>query len=170
MPDDTPRRGLRADGTPAMTPAEFRATRILLGFSVPRTAEIVKVHERSVRKWEAGDNAVPEGIAKSLDKICRDTALFVDKVASKRRLDPTWQFRVPVSRVGVENRHLDDAWGNWPMEWWWGVAGRALDANRKARGSFVVYVDAEQEGPSMRPPSIPDVPRPPRANEPHTER
>lgn len=169
MPHDTPRRGLRPDGTPAMTPAEFRATRILLGFSVPRIAEVVKVDERSVRKWEAGDNPVPEGIAKTLDKMCKDTALFVDKVVSKRRLDPEWQFRVPVSRVGVSNRRLDASWGGWPMEWWWGIAGRALDANRRTRGGFVVYGE-DAEGPSMRAPVIPESPRPPRANEPRTER
>lgn len=152
-------RGLRADGTPAMTPAEFRATREMLGLSVDWIAEWAGVHERSVRKWDQGVNNVPENIAAALDQIAKATSRFVDKVASKRRLEPEFVFTVPRPKKAEADRRLDAPWGYWSMDWWWRVAGRVLDADRKHRGAFVIYVDADEgEKPTMAPPAIPSAP------------
>lgn len=153
-----PQRGLRADGTPSMTPGEFRATREWLGLSVDWIAEWAKVDPRSVRKWDKGDNNVPENIAVGLDQIAKATALFVDKVASKRRLEPDFVFVTPRPKKAEGERRLEEPWGYWSMGWWWRVAGRVLDADRKGRGGAIVYVDADQEGPSMAAPAIPAAP------------
>lgn len=163
MPDNHARRGLRADGTPAMTPAEFRATREMLGLSIGWIADMAQVNPRNARKWDQGMNPVPEGIAQALDKIARDTALYVEKVASKRALDPDFEFKVPQATMAKEDRELGEDWGYWSMGWWWNVGGRVLDADRKARGGAIVYVDAAEEGPSVKPPAVPSVPRPPHA-------
>lgn len=142
-----------------MTPAEFRATREYLGLSVGWIAEWAGVNERSVRKWDQGENNVPEAIAAALDKIAKATDLFVSKVAHKRLMDPSWEFAVPRPQKAEEDRRLDAQWGEWSMDWWWNVAGRVLDENRKGRGGAVVYVEAaEGEGPTMAPPAIPAAP------------
>lgn len=163
-------RGLRTDGTPAMTPAEFRATREFLGLSIGWIADMAQVNPRNARKWDQGQNPVPEGIATSLDRIARDTALYVEKVASKRALDPHFEFNVPQPTTAKEDRELGEDWGYWPMGWWWNVGGRILDKDRKGRGGALVYVDAAEEGPSVTPPKVPEVPRPPHAQHQHTAR
>lgn len=170
MPDPRPHRGLRPDGTPAMTPAEFRATREYLGLSLAWIADMAQVNVRNVRKWDQGQNPVPEGIGQALDKIARETAQYVEKVAARREGDPDYRVKIPQPTTAKEDRELGEEWGYWPMGWWWNVAGRVLDRDRKSRGHALVYVDAAEEAPNLKPPAIPHVPRPPHAQHQHTAR
>lgn len=142
-----------------MTPAEFRATREYLGISCEWISRWGDINDRSVRKWDKGDNNVPEPIAEWLDRIAKATELFVSKAAHKRAMDPTWEFGVPRPKKEKEDRKLNELWGGWPGDWWWNVAGRVLDEDRKHRGGALIYIDAhEGEGPTMAPPPIPPAP------------
>lgn len=152
-----PQRGLLPDGSRAMTAAEFRTTRQMLGLSVRWIAAAFGVSERSVRKWDGNTNPVPEGIATGLDRIADTTADLVDAVVQRRSDEPEFVFRVPrPSGPDPEDQILGGAWAGWPVSWWWNAAGRILDADRGSRGGAVEYADpASGEGPTLPPPAVP---------------
>lgn len=52
-----------------MTGAEFRTLRESLGLSGDQLAQLLDVRDRTVRRWEAGDQAVPDGAGEDLARI-----------------------------------------------------------------------------------------------------
>lgn len=61
-----------------MTPAEFRVVREYLGLSGPWLARHLQVSERTVRHWEMGRYAIPDGIRLAMEDLEERTAGFVD--------------------------------------------------------------------------------------------
>ena len=61
-----------------MTPAEFKSTRELLGLSAQWLASRLRVHIRTIQKFEDGALAVPEGITAELFEISESIAAAVD--------------------------------------------------------------------------------------------
>jgi len=49
-----------------ISPARFKAARLVAGFSFPQTAEALQVTERTVRNWEAGRAKIPYAAFKLL--------------------------------------------------------------------------------------------------------
>lgn len=49
-----------------MTPKQYQDAIDRLGLSQRKSADIVGVTERQVRKWIAGDNRIPESVARLL--------------------------------------------------------------------------------------------------------
>lgn len=66
-----------------MTPAEFRVVREYLGFTGDRLAEHLGVSSRTVRHWEAGRYAIPDGIRLEMEDLERRTGEFVAGVIER---------------------------------------------------------------------------------------
>lgn len=68
-----------------MTPARFsQIGELLRGPSWRATlANDLKVAERTVRRWAAGDYQIPDGIAADLEKLCRTKATQLTKLADQ---------------------------------------------------------------------------------------
>lgn len=68
-----------------MTPARFSQIGELLHGPSWRTAlaDDLKVAERTVRRWAAGENPIPDGIASDLAKLCRSKAEQLSKFSDQ---------------------------------------------------------------------------------------
>lgn len=55
-----------------MTPDEFKAARQALGYSQARMAEALGVHLRTAWRWERGERAIPEPVARLIDRMLED--------------------------------------------------------------------------------------------------
>lgn len=66
-----------------MTDAEFRVVREYLGLSPEWLGEHLGVSGRTVRHWEAGKYAVPDGVRLELEDLERRTAEFVNGCVGK---------------------------------------------------------------------------------------
>lgn len=60
-----------------MTDAEFRVIREYLGFTPEWLADQLKVSARTVRHWEAGKYAIPDGVRLELESLEARTGEFV---------------------------------------------------------------------------------------------
>lgn len=49
-----------------MTPAQFRAWRLCLNWSIARVAQELGVHKSTVWRWEQGKYPVPDEVAKRI--------------------------------------------------------------------------------------------------------
>lgn len=63
-----------------MTDAELRVVREYLGLSPEWLAEHLGVSGRTVRHWEAGKYAIPDGVRLEIEDLEQRTAEFVDGV------------------------------------------------------------------------------------------
>lgn len=52
-----------------MTPDEFRSFRNLLGMSQRECGDVLHCSEQAVRKWEAGERAIPRLVARVLTML-----------------------------------------------------------------------------------------------------
>ncbi|MCX4606793.1 YdiL family protein [Streptomyces anulatus] len=66
-----------------MTDAEFRVIREYLGFTPEWLADHLKVSARTVRHWEAGKYAIPDGVRLEVEDLEARTAAFVAGVVTK---------------------------------------------------------------------------------------
>ncbi|MFF7147523.1 helix-turn-helix domain-containing protein [Streptomyces griseoaurantiacus] len=66
-----------------MTPAELRVVREYLGLTPEWLAEHLNVSARTVRHWEAGKYAIPDGIRLEMEDLERRTGEFVAGVVAK---------------------------------------------------------------------------------------
>lgn len=112
------RRPIPEDQVPAderMTPAEVRTVREYLGLTLADAASRLGVAESTVRHWEAGRYAVPDGVRIEME---------------------TWEDRT-AAKIGALVEQLHDAPGEpvlliparedrdgWPARWWRHVAMR----------------------------------------------
>ena len=62
-----------------MSPAELRVVREFLGFSVPALAARIRVSERTVRFWEEGRYAIPDGVRLEIEALERMTGAFIGR-------------------------------------------------------------------------------------------
>jgi hypothetical protein len=63
-----------------MTPAELRVVREFLGLTPEWLASHLKVSARTVRHWEAGKYAIPDGVRLEIEDLERRTGEFVSGV------------------------------------------------------------------------------------------
>ncbi|MDE2100162.1 MAG: hypothetical protein KGL39_23100 [Patescibacteria group bacterium] len=61
-----------------MTPAEFKCTRELLGFSAQWLAVRFNVSLRTIQRFEDGTQPIPAGISEELEEIDRSIAAAID--------------------------------------------------------------------------------------------
>lgn len=105
------------DDLPPLTTAEFRIAREDLGLSMEQVAARLGVAGRTVRRWEAGQSAVPQGVADQIggwtDEADRQIALWVARLQDM----PEPLLRIP--RTG----DLD----GWPAGWWRMLAARIVE-------------------------------------------
>jgi len=66
-----------------MTPAELRVVREYLGLTPEWLAEHLNVSARTVRHWEAGKYAIPDGVRLEMEDLERRTGEFVAGVVDK---------------------------------------------------------------------------------------
>ncbi|MFY0516007.1 helix-turn-helix domain-containing protein [Streptomyces anulatus] len=66
-----------------MTDAEFRVIREYLGFTPEWLADHLKVSARTVRHWEAGKYAIPDGVRLEIEDLEARTAAFVAGIVTK---------------------------------------------------------------------------------------
>ncbi|MFB7548607.1 helix-turn-helix domain-containing protein [Streptomyces sp. NPDC056154] len=73
-------------GTPEderMTDAEFKVVREFLGLTGDWLAEHLEVSPRTVRHWEAGKYAIPDGVRLALEDLEARTAAFVGSIVKQ---------------------------------------------------------------------------------------
>lgn len=66
-----------------MSPAEFRVVREFLGLTPEWLAEHLNVSTRTVRHWEAGKYAIPDGVRLEVEDLERRTGEFVSGCIEK---------------------------------------------------------------------------------------
>lgn len=66
-----------------MSPAEFRVVREFLGFSVEAMAAYLDVSDRTVRYWESGKYAIPDGVRLAVEDLEERTGVFVGGVVDQ---------------------------------------------------------------------------------------
>lgn len=113
-----------------MTAAEFRVTIERLGLDQRDAATALKVTERTVRRWVAGAQDVPLGVAGDLTRIEEHTADFVAAViAALEQTGPdedgvTWVSTYPSDTVYREHHPDVDL----PASWHRAAMGRVRTA------------------------------------------
>ncbi|MFJ9799882.1 helix-turn-helix domain-containing protein [Streptomyces sp. NPDC101145] len=68
-----------------MTDAEFKVIREFLGLTGDWLAAHLGVSPRTVRHWEAGKYAIPDGVRIAIEELEVQTAEFIDGVVDKLR-------------------------------------------------------------------------------------
>lgn len=118
------------NGTPAtagvssMSDAEFRCLRDWLGLTVAWLAGHLGVAERSVHRWEAGTQRVPEGVAAELLRLSEVTYGVVDGLVDA--LADTPEPAVLTYRTDADyRRHHPEV--DWPASWHRAVCARLAD-------------------------------------------
>ncbi|MFE9382407.1 helix-turn-helix domain-containing protein [Streptomyces sp. NPDC007025] len=81
MPDYTDPPGMPEDER--MTPAELRVVREWLGFTPEWLAQHLGVSARTVRHWEAGKYAIPDGVRLEIEDLEQRTGEFVSGLIGK---------------------------------------------------------------------------------------
>lgn len=66
-----------------MTDAEFRVVREYLGLTPETLAALLKVTPRTVRHWEQGKYAIPDGVRLEIEDLERRTGEFVSGLIDK---------------------------------------------------------------------------------------
>ncbi|HVK16334.1 MAG TPA: DUF1870 family protein [Fimbriiglobus sp.] len=66
-----------------MTPAELRVVREFLGLTPEWLAGHLSVSPRTVRHWEAGKYAIPDGVRQEIEDLERRTGEFVSGIIDK---------------------------------------------------------------------------------------
>jgi len=66
-----------------MTPAEFKVVREFLGLTGDWLAAHLGVSPRTVRHWEQGKYAIPDGVRLAIEDLERRTGEFVDGLVEK---------------------------------------------------------------------------------------
>lgn len=66
-----------------MTPAEFKVVREYLGLTGDWLAGHLGVSPRTVRHWEQGKYAIPDGVRLEIEKLERQTGEFVSGIIGK---------------------------------------------------------------------------------------
>lgn len=66
-----------------MTPAEFKVVREFLGLSGDWLATYLGVSPRTVRHWEQGKYAIPDGVRLAIEDLERRTGEFISGIVEK---------------------------------------------------------------------------------------
>lgn len=128
-----------------MTAAEFRIAREMLGVSGEWLAGRLGVADRQVRRWEAGNSPVPDGVAGEMVDLLDEQAAFVESIVSElREAGPdgdgqTWVTTYP-SDAAYEAEHPGTPW---PAGWHRTAMGLVADELGFVRVTYVGPGEAE---------------------------
>lgn len=137
----------------AMEGAEFACLREGLGLSVKWTADWLGVSERKLKRWEDDIDAIPGGVADSLnllDIITRSVADGLVGVVRTSSATPTWHtYRTDADLredqdaeiVYAPKSHEDGDVMRFPASWHRALVTRCL---REVGGRIVYYVPVEE--------------------------
>lgn len=120
---------------PRMTPAEFRCLRQAIGLSRAQVAELLRVAERTVGRWEEATTPIPDGVAAELWRIVTHTGNVIDEIAgdyNEGLIDHVVVYRTDEDLWFARRSH-----SGWPASWWRVIAGRVAIMT----GARVVYGD-----------------------------
>lgn len=132
-------------GSAAMTAAEFRIAREMLGVSGEWLASRLGVTERQVRRWEAGTSPVPDGVAGEVGDLLDEQVAFVESIVSELRetgpdgAGQTWVTTYP-SDAAYEAEHPGTPW---PSGWHRTAMGLVADELDFVRVTYVGRGEAE---------------------------
>lgn len=134
---------LHEDSSAAITAAELRVARELLGVTGDWLADTLGVASRTVRRWEAGASPIPAGVATEIHQMQTATDAFVeDVVAALLEDDPDEHGHRWVVVHGSEQTYrLDNPDSPWSAGWHRAAIGRAAQAVPGTRLSYVGEVD-----------------------------
>ncbi|MFJ4774721.1 helix-turn-helix domain-containing protein [Streptomyces uncialis] len=124
-----------------MTPAEFRTTREALGFTGDALAAYLKTTSRTVRNWEAGNFAIPDGVADQLRALELLTSSYVDDLVRQATDEGAPAVITYRDDETFHAAHPNRA--HFPAAWHRTVTKRAAS---RLRGVRIDYPE-EQEGP-----------------------
>ena len=119
-----------------MTAAEFRCLRESLGLTRVQAADLLRVAERTVRRWELGEVAVPDGVAAELWRIVTHTGNVRDEAvndANESLTDPV----VVVFRSDEDLWYARPSMRGWPASWHRVIAARVAVET----GARIVFAD-----------------------------
>lgn len=132
------RQGVPEDQVPddeRMTAAEVRAVREYLGLTLTEAADRLGVAESTVRHWEAGRYAVPDGVRIELetweDRTAETVGMLVASILAATD-DPVLTIPARGDQAG------------WPARWWRHVAMRVAV---EVPGLSIRYGNSREEKP-----------------------
>lgn len=90
-----------------VTPHDLVTFRRALGFNTEQFAEVIRVQERTLRRWERGQGHIPEGLRNDLVDIFALFILDVRDIRAGREIygAPPWE---PVARFWAANGWILD--------------------------------------------------------------
>jgi DNA-binding transcriptional regulator YiaG len=74
-----------AAAAPKLTAAGVRSAREALGMDEAMLARLLDIDERTVRRWERGENPIPTGVARELQAVDARYTTLVDQIADHYR-------------------------------------------------------------------------------------
>jgi hypothetical protein len=104
-----------------MTDAEFRVVREYLGLTGDWLAEHLGVSARTVRHWEQGKYAIPDGVRLAMEGLEQETAEFVGAIVGQLMDVPDPVVIVYRSDTEYRRAHPDL---DWPASWHRAVIAR----------------------------------------------
>ncbi|WP_228981410.1 DNA-binding transcriptional regulator [Streptomyces sp. DH12] len=128
-----------------MTPAEFKVVREFLGLTGDWLARHLGVSPRTVRHWEQGKYAIPDGVRLALEDLEARTAAFVSGIADALMdlPDPGVITYRDDAEYRVAHPEVD-----WPASWHRAVIARVA---QEVPGLSITYPEqASQEAASGR--------------------
>ncbi|MEU0691566.1 DUF1870 family protein [Streptomyces uncialis] len=119
-----------------MTPAELKATREALGFTIDALAAYLKTTGRSIRHWEQGKFAIPDSAADKLRALELLTSAYVDDLVRQLTDEGTTTATTYRDDETFHAAHPDRS--HFPAAWHRAVAKRATS---RMRGVRIDYPD-----------------------------
>jgi DNA-binding transcriptional regulator YiaG len=116
-----------------MTDAEFKVTRERLGLTTRWLADHLAVAERTVHRWEAGQQAVPGGVQDELDRLAAIAGAAVEQLEAELEQMP--DPHVVTYRTDDDYRAVEPD-TDWPASWHRALAARVAERRPDAA---VVY-------------------------------
>lgn len=105
-----------------MTAAEFRCYREQLGLPTQWLADLLGVRERTIGRWEFGQQPVPQGVADDMWRLvdeADDAVAELRKTISDGKVDTLITYRT--------DRDYAEIGGKMPASWHRSIAARAAD-------------------------------------------
>jgi transcriptional regulator with XRE-family HTH domain len=118
-----------------MTPAEFKVVREFLGLTGDWLAGHLGVSPRTVRHWEQGKYAIPDGVRLAIEDLETRTATFVSGIA-----DALMDLPDPgvITYRDDAEYHAAHPESDWPASWHRAVVARVA---QEVPGLSIVYAD-----------------------------
>ncbi len=128
---------------PAMTAAEFKASREYLGLSTKWIADHLVVGERRLLRMEAGQESIPQVIIELMDEIHAETKQLFEQLSATYRRQVKAASGAPVLLPTYLNDKASKAAGQkFPSRWHRHVAARVADS---CPGAILTFFDEPED-------------------------